>query len=106
MKKLKILTIMVAIILIISSLSSCGLFNDLNGTYISEEHELGYHKTYKFFGDTVTYSFAEKSMNGKYKIEEDILKVTWDVLGGMDVEYDFKRDGDTLTIDGEEYVKK
>ena len=106
MKKLKILMIFVAFILIISSVSSCGLLGDLNGTYVSKEHELGYHTTYKFSGDTVTYSFAGKSMKGKYKIVEDTLKIKLDVLGGIDHEYDFKKDGDTLIIGGNEYVKK
>jgi uncharacterized lipoprotein NlpE involved in copper resistance len=101
----RIIALILAVSTLILILTSCDLFGDLNGTYISKENYLGYNYTYKFSGTRVIYSFAGKSIKGNYKIEEDKLKIKWDISTFED-SYDFEINGDTIIIGGEEYVKK
>lgn len=84
-------------------LSSCA--PKLRGKYVSAESET---QSLSFVDDdTVIISAFGIGAEGKYKIEDNKITITYSVLGlSYDFVKDFEKDGKSIFIDGEEFVKE
>ena len=116
MKRAVALILMVATFVFI--LASCG-GDSLSGEYVFTKD--GVETTLKFDGDKVTTSvkvvdeavkeelgeeavaLMEISVNGTFEIKDDKITITID---GKAEESTYKKDGDKITIAGDEYTKK
>jgi hypothetical protein len=99
----KRLFIILAAVTIVLLLMSCG--NGINGTYVAADDE---NDVIKFSGNKVTWSETGASLEGDYKIEGDKIIISITLLGETiyDEELEFERNGNSIFIDGDEYVKK
>lgn len=82
-------------------LSACG---KLNGKYYLKD---GYGVHYlEFSGDQITISTLGIPVRGTYRIKGDQITVHTNVLGfESDTPYSFKRSGNTITFEGQTYIK-
>lgn len=82
-------------------LSACG---KLNGKYYLKD---GYGVHYlEFSGDQITISTLGIPVHGTYRIKGDQITVHTNVLGfESDTPYSFKRSGNTITFEGQTYIK-
>lgn len=92
------------ICLMICSLTACT--TKLSGTYTSEEGLVKQSFTFKE-DNVVEMSAFGIDVEGTYKIEDDKITITYKLLNlSYDWEKDFEKNGNTITIDGTDFVKE
>ncbi len=99
----KSITSLLVIFIILCSLTACS--TKLSGTYTSD----GIVKqSFTFKDDNVVLMSAfGVDAEGTYKIEDDKITVTYKLLNlSYDWEKSFQKEGDTITIDGTQFVKE
>lgn len=94
---------LISIGILTCALTSCT--TKLTGTYTSDgiiEQSLTFKEN-----DVVVISAFGIDAEGTYKIENDKITITYKLLNlSYDWEKSFEKDGDTIIIDGTEFVKK
>jgi hypothetical protein len=107
MKHVKIvLSVLLIATLMVGLLAGCSV-KHLNGTY----------KSTGSLGETLTFTKDQKvtgellgfTIDGEYEIKDDTLKYkSSPLLAGIGItkEWSFKKDGNSIWIDGQEYVKQ
>lgn len=113
MKKI-ISTMLVCVLLLgcVFTLASC---SRLSGTYSNVEDGTG--TTYEFDGDQLvmkTYLLGVKTaeVEGTYEIKDDEIIITWETVGGKEVEarFEFERGFDDgkayIEINDDKYIKE
>lgn len=105
MKKgiIKAITVLMLICMMACSLTACT--TKLNGTYTSDGL---IEQSFTFKDDNVVVISAFGiDAEGTYKIEDDKITITYKLLNlSYDWEKSFEKDGDTIKIDGTEFVKE
>lgn len=105
MKKriIKAITVLMVICMMACSLTACT--TKLNGTYTSDGL---IEQSFTFKDDNVVVISAFGiDAEGTYKIEDDKITITYKLLNlSYDWEKSFEKDGDTIKIDGTEFVKE
>ena len=98
----KIISVALVSVMLLMVLVSCS--NKLSGTYESNSGAI----SLIFDGEEVTYkagSTISIELKGTYEIKDD--KITLKIDGSpINGEFDFKKDGKTITIGSIEYTKK
>lgn len=85
-------------------LTSCA--TKLNGTYTNNEGLIKQSFTFKE-GNKVEFSAFGIDVKGEYLIEDDTITITYSLLNiSYDWKKSFKKDGDSIFIDGTEFIKK
>lgn len=94
-----------AVLMVVVLLSAVACTKRLSGSYVSSEI-LG--TTYTFDGDKVTVSSdLGIALTGTYKIEKDTISITYTVLSISSTNtLSFEKKGNSIFLDGVEYVKK
>jgi hypothetical protein len=85
-KLLKSTALLFAVILLCLCLASC---NKLSGTYTSVDEEVGTSYKFHFFSNKVTMYYLNFPFDGTYELDKT-----------------FSKSGNTIFIDGVEYVKE
>ncbi len=99
----RILSVLMVALLMISCLTSCSM--KLNGTYTADGI-VDQSFTFKE-DDVVVISAFGINAEGAYKIEDDKIIITYKLLNlSYDIEKSFEKDGNTIIIDGTEFVKE
>lgn len=102
-KNVKVITALLMVCIMACSLTACA--TKLSGTYTSDgiiEQSLTFKKD-----NVVVMSAFGIDAEGTYKIEDDKITITYKLLNlSYDLEKSFEKDGDTITIDGTEFVKE
>lgn len=102
-KSIKKILTLISIGILTCALTSCT--TKLTGTYTSDgiiEQSLTFKEN-----DVVVISAFGIDAEGTYKIENDKITITYKLLNlSYDWEKSFEKDGDTIIIDGTEFVKK
>lgn len=102
-KNLKAIISVMLICVMACSLTACA--TKLSGTYTSDgiiEQSFTFKED-----DVVVISAFGIDAEGTYKIEDDKITITYKLLNlSYDWEKSFEKDGDTITIDGTEFVKE
>lgn len=95
--------LLVFVLLLSFGLTGCG--SKLSGTYVADGIV---DQTFTFQEDNVVvFSAFGVDAEGIYKIEDDKIIITYKFLNlSYDWEKSFEKDGDTIYIDGTEFVKK
>lgn len=98
-----IIALTFAVIMFVLSLTACS--TKLSGTYKSDGI---IPQSFTFEDDDkVTISAFGINAEGTYKIEDDKITITYKLFNlSYDWEKSFEKDGDTITIDGTEFVKE
>lgn len=111
MKKrvMKVLLIFMMIICISGTCTACG-GGKLSGTYVSKDSSEVISK-FVFQGNRVTVVDLGVQVRCSYKLEDDrlIINGTTTFLGteiAVDYDYAFEKKGDSIYLDGKEYVKQ
>ena len=105
--KRKILKRLVTVVLTVTAvltLVSCAA--RLNGTYAQTDGLV--KQTFTFMEDNkVKVSAFGVDVDGEYMIEKDEITITYNLFGlNYDMVKSFEKDGDSIFIDGEEFVKQ
>lgn len=106
-KALRLIALCLVLVMAVATLASCG---GPSGKYSRTDKVLlaDVESYWDFDGDEVTFSLAGGiSATGTYEIKDDKISVTY-AVGGVSttVDYSYKLDGDTLTINNIEYTKE
>ena len=99
----RIFAVMLTVVVLLTAVACT---RRLSGSYASEGL-LG--STYTFDGDSVTVSSNNLgiSIKGTYKIEKDTMTLTYNVLGVSTTDtVSFEKKGNSIFLDGVEYVKQ
>lgn len=100
---IKKLLLLISIVVLICTLTSCT--TKLSGTYTSDgiiEQSFTFKED-----DVVVISAFGIDAEGTYKIEDDKIIITYKLLNlSYDWEKSFEKDGDTIIIDGTEFIKE
>ena len=95
---------MLLVCMILFTLTACA--TKLNGTYTTRGGLVEQSFTFKD-GNKVVVSAFGINVEGTYKIEGDKITVTYSLLNlSYDWEQSFQKDGDSIFIDGTEFVKE
>ena len=90
--------------MLLFSLVSCAI--TLKGTYTNDNGIVKQSFTFKE-DNVVAMSAFGVSVEGTYVIEDGKITITYKLLGlGYDLEKSFEKKGDTIIIDGTEFVKE
>lgn len=102
-KSIKVITVLLVVCIMACSLTACA--TKLNGTYTSDGL---IEQSFTFKEDNiVVISAFGIDAEGTYKIEDDKITITYKLLNlSYDWEKSFEKDGDTIKIDGTEFVKE
>lgn len=102
-KNMKAIISVLLIFVMACSLTACA--TKLNGTYTSDGL---IEQSFTFKEDNiVVISAFGIDAEGTYKIEDDKITITYKLLNlSYDWEKSFEKDGDTIKIDGTEFVKE
>lgn len=102
-KNLKVIIAVLLICVMVCSLTACT--TKLNGTYTSDGL---IEQSFTFKEDNiVVISAFGINAEGTYKIEDDKIIITYKLLNlSYDWEKSFEKDGDTIIIDGTEFIKE
>ncbi len=101
----KVITIVLLFCLILTFLAACSTNNKLSGTYKSKGIIA---QTFTFSGDNnVTMSAFGINASGTYKLDEDAMSITYNLLG-MEYTWNckFEKSGSSIFIEGTEFVKE
>lgn len=103
-KKMKsMLSILCLSITIMCMLTACS--TKLSGTYTNDDGLVKQSFTFKD-DNTVEVSAFGIEVEGEYLIKNDIITITYSLLNlSYDWEKSFKKDGDSIFIDGVEFIK-
>lgn len=105
-KSIKILALCLVMVMAVAMLASCG---GPSGKYARTDKVLfaDVETYWDFDGDEVTFSLTKGvEFTGTYEIKDDKIHVTYSAGSvSTTVDYDYKLDGDTLTINNIEYTK-
>lgn len=102
-KRLKRFFTVVLAVMIVCVLTACS--TKLDGTYTSKEGVV--KQSFIFDGDTVKVSAFDIDINGTYEIKDDEITITYRILNlSYDFVKSFKKSGDSIFIDGVEFVKE
>ena len=102
-KSVKAITALLVVCILVCSLTACA--TKLNGTYTAD----GLIKQSFTFkeDDVVVVSAFGINAEGTYKIEDDKITITYKLLNlSYDFEKSFEKKGNTIIIDGTEFVKE
>lgn len=99
----KIAAVAMVVVIMACCLTACS--TTLKGTYTSDGL---IEQSFTFKEDNaVTISAFGIDAEGTYEIEDDKITITYKVLNfSYDMEKSFEKDGDTIIIDGTEFVKE
>ena len=97
-------TVLVLVAMLLFSLASCAV--TLKGTYTNDDGIIKQSFTFKE-DNVVAMSAFGVSVEGNYVIEDGKITITYKLLGlSYDWEQSFEKKGDTIIIDGTEFVKE
>ena len=100
---IKMLTTLLLVASMVLLLTACG-GGKPNGTYVSKGLV---PQTYTFKGDQVTMSAFGINATGTYSISNGKLNIEYTLLGmTQSISYSFEQKGNTLFIQGTEFVKQ
>lgn len=102
-KSMKVFIAVLLVCVMACSLTACT--TKLKGTYVSDGL---IEQSFTFEDDNVVKMSAFGiNAEGTYKIEDDKIIVTYKILNfSYDWEKSFEKDGDTIIIDGNKFVKE
>lgn len=106
MKKVskRMISLLLMAILIISMLTACS--SNLSGTYSNNDGLIKQSFTFKEDNKVEVSAFGI-NIEGEYLIEDDTITITYNLLGlSYDWKKSFEKDGDSIFIDGSEFVKE
>lgn len=106
---LKILALALALVLVIGLISGCSSAK-LKGTYVSKDPWAQVTRLV-FQGNRVTVTDISVQVKCSYKLKDDrlIINGTTTFLGtelAVDYDYSFEKKGDSIFLDGREYIKQ
>ena len=102
-KTIKKLAVLLLALMLVFTLVACS--SGLSGTYVSEEG--GISQSVTFSGNKITMSALGLDINGTYTISDGKITITYSVLGVETSDTQtFSQSGNTVTIGGQEFVKK
>ncbi len=98
----RIMAVLILIALMATCLAGCG---GLKGTYTEKD---GNESLTFSRGNKVTISDGGSEFLGKYSIDGDVMHLTYtDPLGyDWDLDYSYSKKGNTISLDGDEYIKE
>ena len=101
-RNLRLLSVLLTVILCATMLTACG-GSKLDGTY----HSQGLiSQSFTFDGDQVTMSAFGVNASGTYRIEDDQIIITYNLLGQEYTwEQSFSQSGKVINIGGTEFKK-
>ncbi len=104
-KKMKsIALLMLLTLLLVGMLSACA--TKLSGTYTNDEGLIKQSFTFKE-DDKVEVSAFGIDVEGEYLIEDDTITITYSLLNlSYDWEKSFEKKGNSIFIDGTEFIKE
>ncbi len=108
-KTLKLIALCIAVVLVFALVGSCGS-SKLKGTYVSTNPWAQVTKLV-FQGNRVTVTDISVNVRCSYKLKDDRLVIsgTTTLLGtevAVDYDYAFEKKGDSIFLDGQEFVKQ
>lgn len=105
MKKFKhIISLLLVITMIVCLLTACA--TKLKGTYTNDEGLIKQSFTFKDDNKVEVSAFGI-NIEGEYVIEDDTITITYSLLNlSYNMEKSFEKKGDTIYIDGVEFVKE
>ena len=100
----RIVSLLLVAVFILCALTACA--TKLNGTYTNDEGLVKQSFTFKE-DNVVKVSAFGINIEGEYIIEDDTITITYS-LGSVsyDWEKSFEKEGDSIFIDGTEFVKE
>lgn len=106
---LKILALVLALVLVIGLISGCSSAK-LKGTYVSKDPWSQVTRLV-FQGNRVTVTDVSVQVKCSYKLKDDrlIINGTASFLGtelAVDYDYAFEKKGDSIFLNGQEYIKQ
>lgn len=102
-KCMQSVAVVVLVCMLLVSMAACAPV--LRGTY-STEGVLKQSVTFKD-NNEISLSAFGIDINGTYRIENDKIIITYSILNiSTDWEKSFKKDGDSIFIDGTEFIKE
>ncbi len=104
-KKMKSIAILMLLtFLLVGMLSACA--TKLSGTYTNDEGLIKQSFTFKE-NDKVEVSAFGIDVEGEYLIEDDTITITYSLLNlSYDWEKSFEKKGNSIFIDGTEFIKE
>ena len=100
----RILSFLLLTVFLICMLTSCS--TKLKGTYVNDDGIIKQSFTFKE-DNKVDVSAFGLSIEGEYLIEDDTITITYSLLNlSYDWEKSFDKKGDSIFIDGTEFVKE
>ncbi len=105
MKKFKrIVSLLLIIAMLACLLTACA--TKLNGTYVNEEGLIKQSFTFKEDNKVEVSAFGI-NIEGEYEIEDNTITITYSILNiDYDMEKSFVKKGNSIFIDGVEYIKE
>lgn len=98
------LVVMAMICMLIFMITACT--TKLSGTYTNDEGLIKQSFTFKD-GNIVEVSAFGIHVEGTYVIEDDKITITYSLLNlSYDLEKSFEKDGNSIFIDGTEFIKE
>lgn len=103
-KSIKKIIALVLVVVLVCTLTACA--TSLNGTYVNKNGII--EQSFTFMKDNkVKISAFDLDLEGEYAIEDDQIIFTYSLLGiGVDLPFDFEKDGSSIFINGVEFVKE
>lgn len=100
----RVVSVLLLVVFIICMLTACS--TKLSGTYTNEEGLI--KQSFTFDKDNkVTVSAFGINVDGEYEIEDDTITITYRLLNiSYDMEKSFEKSGNSIFIDGVEFVKE
>lgn len=103
-KGLKSIAVVLLVLVMLFSLVACG--NKLSGTYTNSEGLIKQSFTFKE-DNVVDFTAFGLDVTGEYEIEDDKIIITYSLMNlSYDLEKSFEKKGDSIFIDGTEFVKE
>jgi hypothetical protein len=103
-KSFKAIAVLVLILIFVGAPTACE--TTLKGTYTSREGIIEQSFTFKEDNKVEMSAFGIE-VEGEYKIEDGEITITYDFFGlSYDWVKSFEKDGKSIFIDGEEFVKE
>lgn len=99
-----IVSLLLLTISLMCMLTACA--TNLNGTYTNDEGLVKQSFTFKEDNQVKVSAFGI-DVEGEYLIEDDKIIITYSLLNlSYDLEKSFEKDGDSIFIDGTEFIKE
>ena len=100
----RIVTLLLLTVFLICTLTACT--TKLSGTYTNDDGLIKQSFTFKEDNKVEVSAFGI-DVEGEYEIKDGKIIITYSLLGfSYDMEKSFKKDGNSIFIDGTEFVKQ